>query len=158
MTAFDEAKKMLDYVVARAFDGFTEGGPWNLPTRRYVTQGQAVYDCEQVAATMVALNTGLPAQVTPGGNMIANCPPIWNLIVEVAIVRCHPTAGDDGTPPKVEKYNESAQKTAKDAEILMRAANSRADEMFGAVTATLQFPPPTDMTATVCRYTIALST
>lgn len=91
---FTEAQKLLDYVLAAALDDGVD-----LPVRRYVTAGQAVYDCEQVAVTMAVVTTGLPGSATPGGTSIASCPLPWQIVLEAAIVRCAPPMADDGTPP-----------------------------------------------------------
>lgn len=147
-----EAKKMLDYVTSAALDFSVD-----LPTRQYVTVGQAVFDCEQVTATMATVTTGLPQQ-TVGGTSIASCPLPWQIVVEIAIVRCFPVPGEDGTPPSAQQHSTAAEAMGRDTHILMAAAESRAAERFGNVVAQITYPPPSGgLAATVARYTVAVS-
>lgn len=151
---FTEGQKLLDYVLAAALDASIE-----LPAKRYVTSGQAVHDCEQVAATVLTATTGLPASATPGGQGLSGaCPPGWQVSIELAIVRCRPMMNDDGTQPSAEKLTAHAQVQGGDTHILMTAADSRAQERFGQVTCFIQYPPPNGkFAATIARLTVAVS-
>jgi hypothetical protein len=151
---FLEAKKLLDYTV----DALTEAGV-DYPTRNYVTAGQAVYDCEQVVATIVTSSTGLPAASAgfPSGSTIGNCPLPWNVIVDVAIVRCCVVEDHGGAPPVVKLETDSLQQSI-DGVCLQNAANARANEQWGNVAAQITFPPQSGgMMATVARYTVAVT-
>lgn len=161
MGSYDEAAKFLGYIVASAAEAVSLDGrsdPVTLPDRQYVTAGQAVYDCEQVAVTMIQSTAGLPLQTTPGAGSINACPMPENLTLEVAIVRCSPTVGDNGAPPSVSKLNNHARTQARDADVLMAAVQKRVSERFGTVGVTISFPPPSGgMSATLARVQVAIS-
>ena len=153
--SYTEADKLLSYVLQAAMDASID-----LPTRQYVTSGQAVYDCEQVAVTAVAATTGLPVSTTPGGSSLSGaCPPGWQLTLELAIVRCCPVPAEDSTPPSAQQLSAHAKVQGGDTHILMAAADSRASERFGNVTCVVSYPPPSGgLAATVARMTVAIST
>jgi hypothetical protein len=150
---YDEARKLLDYAVASAESIFVE-----LPKKRYVTVGQAVHDCEQVVFEMTNLQTGLPADTTPGGQAIKACPPPWSLVGTLSIVRCGPVMTNSGTVSST-VLEAFAKTQAVDALILQSAVTERVSEMFGAVVASITWPPPTGaFVVTSARITAAVST
>lgn len=151
--AFDEASKLLDYAVSAALDNQI-----GIPALQFVTQGQAVWDCEQVSATMVSVSTGLPGSTRPGAQAIVNCPLTWQVTVELAIVRCQVAAvGQDGSPPNASQLLADARQSAADTLILQSAASSRASEQFGGVVCSISYPAPSgEFTATVGRYQVAI--
>lgn len=152
---FREAQKMLEYVEASALNRQID-----LPSRRYVTQGQAVHECEQVASTMLVSQTGLPGQVGgPGPGVILNCPVPWQIVVEVAIVRCQGAVpGNEGEPPTAEALLADAEVVSKDTCILQDAADSRVAEGFGGVSCAITYPAPSGLfIVTSARYAIAIS-
>lgn len=151
---FSEADRLLGYIRAAALEASID-----LPTKQYVTSGQAVHDCEQVAATVLTATTGMPASATPGGQGLSGaCPPGWQVSIELAIVRCRPTPSESGAQPSAEKLSGHAKVQAGDTHILMSAADSRASERFGQVTCAILYPPPSGkFAATIARLTVAVS-
>lgn len=153
--SYTEADKLLGYIRDSALDASID-----LPARQYVTAGQAAYDCEQVAVTMTAATTGLPVSTVPGGTSLSGaCPPGWQLVIELAIVRCCPTPAGDGTPPSAKQLSDHAKIQGVDTHILMDSADRRAQERFGNVTCMISYPPPSGgLAATVARLSVAIST
>lgn len=153
--AYNEAAKLLEYAVESALQRQID-----LPSRQYVTQGQAVHECEQVVATMVTVTTGLPGANSGGPSVINACPLPWRITVELAIVRCQVALpADDGTPPNTSKLLADARQAAADTLILQDAADARAAEQFGGVSCTITYPPPSGgFFATSASYQVAIST
>lgn len=147
-----EAKKMLDFTAAAAGSYFVA-----LPEQRYVTVGQAIHLCEQVVVEMTALQTGLPADTTPGGSAVQACPPPWSLVATVSIVRCGPEIQADGSTLATH-YDAFAKIQSLDALVLQTAINSRVEERFGAVVASITFPPPSGgFVVTQARVVVAVT-
>lgn len=150
---YNEGRKLLDYVIASAGTNLIE-----LPAKRYVTVGQAVHDCEQVVFEMNALQTGLPADTSPGGSAISVCPPVWSLVGTLYIVRCGPKMKDDGSIPPAQ-LEATAKTQAVDALLLQDAVAQRVGEMFGSVICSITWPAPSGgYVVTQARITAAVST
>jgi len=151
---FDEARKMLDYVVQAATESMAP-----IPARQYVTVGQAVEECEQVVSTLFFARTGAPDSLSPGPTSYINCPPLWREIVDVSIHRCVPVMDDNGTAPTPEALETAAKVEAMDTFLLQKAAEFRSMEGFGAVSCVVTFPPHSGgFGQTSARYEVAVST
>lgn len=150
---FDEAQKLLDYVIQAA----TESNAI-IPSKQYVTAGQEVDECEQVVATLLAVQAGLPSSPTPGPTAIVNCALMWRVTIDVSITRCVPIMSDDGSPPSAASLEQAAQVTAMDTFLLQTAGDLRAAEQWGAVAVTLTYPIPTGgYGKTTARYEVAVT-
>jgi hypothetical protein len=136
---FDEAERFLDLVIdaAAALDV-------TLPGKQYITVGEAVYDCEQVAVTMMAVSIGLPNMPPVGINEIGNCcPPGWSMHLAVDIVRCVPTPTGSSGVVSADRLTEAAEMFGQDAAVLLDATAARQQNyLFGNLVAAIQYPPP----------------
>jgi hypothetical protein len=151
---YDEAQKMLDYLVQAATESMAP-----IPARQYVTVGQAVEDCEQVVSTIFFARTGVPDSLSPGPQSFINCPPMWREIVDLSIHRCVPVMSDSGIPPTPEALEQAAKVEAMDTYLLQKAAEFRSMEGFGAVTCIVTYPPHSGgFGQTQARYEVAVST
>jgi hypothetical protein len=143
---FDEAERFL----AKVNDAADELDV-TLPDRQYITIGEAVFDCEQVAVTLGAVSIGLPNMPQVGINEIGNCcPPGWSMHLVVDIVRCVPQPVGSGTAPvAADRMNASAAEFAADTAVLLDATAARMqDNLFGNLAATIQYPPPSGIYGT----------
>lgn len=115
-----------------------------LPQRQYVTTGGAVYDCAQVSVSANSITTGI-AGALDAGNPVNSCPPGWNVLVELAIVRGAeelPTGTRGQGIPKVECIEADTTVTDMDAATLTDAIETIAGpgwDQYGTVPASLQF-------------------
>ena len=115
------ARRVLTAVEAAALSaGVT------LPTRAYVATGGVVYDCEMVSVSMINLNTGF-ANAAGAEPMVSmdNCGPTWQIVCEVAIVRCAQEkmwGPRLENPPKIEWIEGDLTTASADAAILAEAA------------------------------------
>jgi hypothetical protein len=136
---FDEAERFLDLVV----DAATELGV-TLPDKQYITVGEAVHDCEQVAVTLAAVSIGLPNMPQTGINEIGNCcPPAWSMHLAVDIVRCVPTPIGSSGVVSADRLTDSAEVFSQDTAILLDAASARQQNyLFGNLVAAVQYLPP----------------
>ena len=118
-----------------------------LPARRYATTGGAVFDCPQVSVSGNSLGLGL---ATGGGEQdwVGGCGPMWNVQVEVAIVRgAAEKPSVSRTPaayraPTVEAIETDTVQASADAATLERAielTTGGATDQFGTAPASMQF-------------------
>jgi hypothetical protein len=119
------ARRLLAAVVACFDDADVD-----LPARRYVAPGAAelvAHDCEQVTVALVQTYAGLPASA---GQQLVPTPAhpgrqhLPTGVFEVAIVRCAPTADDDGEPPDAEDLDDAGAAFLADAALLLQAAQA----------------------------------
>jgi hypothetical protein len=136
---FDEAERFLDLVI----DAAAELGV-DLPNKQYITTGEAVHDCEQVAVTLAAVSIGLPNMPPTGINEVGNCcPPAWSMHLVVDIVRCVPTPIGSSGVVSADRLTESAEVFSQDTAILLDATAARQQNyLFGNLVAAVQYPPP----------------
>ena len=150
---FEEAEKLLNYVVQAAAES---NAP--IPTKQYVTAGQAVDECEQVVATILVTQAGLPNSPTPGPTDISNCHIMWRVVVDLDITRCVPIMSDDGTPPSAAALEQAAQVCVMDTYLLQKAGEFRAAEQWGAVSCLISYPIQTGgYGKTTARYEVAVT-
>lgn len=133
-------RHLLDQVSAAATAASNE-----LPARRYVTTGGAVYDCAQVSVSGNSITTGIAGSEGAGG-AVESCPPGWHMQVEMAIVRdaaeMMQTRGGGTVPPDVASIELDTAQADKDAAVLTEAVESVAGpgwDQYGAVPASIQF-------------------
>lgn len=91
--------------------------PMALPARRYVSDGEPAWDCEQVTVRLLRVLTHAGALVAETVMVISD-PYMLAVDVEVEIVRCAPgleVEGDEGVVPSTEDIEESAQRVYTDA-------------------------------------------
>lgn len=111
---------------------------YDLPARHIVTTGPAVFDCEQVAVSLLRVETGLG--LNPGGELVQggpSCDVGWSLMCEVAIVRCGPTPSQRSGIITPAKTFEACEQSSKDVFILMTAIENVASELYGGFSVTI---------------------
>lgn len=119
-----------------------------LPDRRYATVGGAVYDCAQVSVSGLQIGPGLTGATAAGFADLVPCDPVWNMSVEIAIVRCaneKPDGPRGELPPKVEWVEADVEAMSADAAVLAEAASALSSDpaiVAGAPTVALQFTQP----------------
>lgn len=110
---------------------------YDLPGKQYVTTGAAVFDCEQVAVSLLNVRSGIGlgqgSELVQGG---PGCDIGWTLIAEVAIVRCGPTPNVKGTI-SADKLNAGTTQSSKDLFVLLEAIENLASSSFGGFSASL---------------------
>lgn len=133
-------RHLLDRVATAASEANQE-----LPERRYVTTGGAVYDCAQVTVSGNSITTGIAGAEGAGG-AVDGCPPGWHMQLELAIVRdaaeVMETRGGGTVPPSVADIELDTAQAGADASILTTAVESVAGpgwDQYGAVPASIQF-------------------
>lgn len=110
---------LLDAVVREADDKHVD-----IPERRYITTGGAVFDCAQVTVSGNSITTGF-AGFPDAGGPIDNCPPGWHIDAELAIVRNAREAPVGSTsPPSVECIEADTQQAEDDAIVLTAAVEA----------------------------------
>jgi hypothetical protein len=117
-----------------------------IPDRRYVTTGGAVYDCEQVTVSANSITTGIAGATNdPTQTNVGPCAPGWTVAVELAIVRSAaeaPVGRRGNEPPSVDCIEADTAVAGADAAILTQAIESIAGpgwDQFGQVPASVQF-------------------
>lgn len=118
---------VLDYVLNAASLEL-----YDVPSRHVVTTGPAVFDCEQVAVSLLRIETGLGAN--QGGELVQggpNCDVGWSVILEVAIVRCAPDPSKRTGVITPDSLLKAAERSSKDTYILMTAIENLAEELYG---------------------------
>lgn len=121
----DVAQALLDTLIAAAAD---EG--IDLPERRFVTAGAAggeAWDGEQVTVglqQLVPANASKLGVVTGQGTQTSRgALPMTAAALRIEIVRCHPTMGDDGSPPLAEDEQAAGVAALRDAALLHELRN-----------------------------------
>jgi hypothetical protein len=147
------ANELLDFVNEAAMELIVD-----IPSRKFVTSGQAVYDCEQTSVTVTSLTMGLPGaeqagMLTPS----VTCMPVWSVNLEAAIVRCGPGVQRNGTV-SVDDLDSAFKTSSSDAAVLLVAADKLAAvHLFGNIIASITFAPSEGgMNATTMAITAAL--
>lgn len=129
----------------------------DLPTSRYVTTGEPVYDCEQVVVAIVSLQTGLPEGSQSGVPQTIDCGSPWSLVMDVGIVRCGPKVDRNGLIAHT-ALTEMTEIESVDSDILMDALNEIARESISSVRAAITYGAyEGGFIATTMRLTAALS-
>lgn len=111
---------------------------YDLPSRHVVTTGPAVFDCEQVAISLLRVETGLG--LNPGGELVQggpSCDVGWSLICEVAIVRCGPTPSQRSGVITPAKTLAACEQSSRDVYILMSAIETIANDIYGGFSVTI---------------------
>ncbi|QEM41562.1 hypothetical protein SEA_FORZA_95 [Gordonia phage Forza] len=123
---------MLEHVISAA-----QLQLFDLPSRRFVTTGPAVFDCEQVSVSLLRINSGMG--MNPGGELIQggpNCNFGWSLVADIAIVRKGPTPNNKGIIPP-SKLDAGTEQSSQDIFILQEAIETLAEASMGGFTASL---------------------
>ena len=110
---------------------------YDLPGKQYVTTGPAVFDCEQVAVSLLRIDSGI--SMNPAAELIqagAGCDFGWSILAEIAIVRCAPKPNTKGVVPAT-KLMAGTEQSSQDAFILMSAIESLAQSAWGGFSASL---------------------
>ena len=118
-----DVRDALDRTLASVEDAAVRLGV-TLPARRYVTVGGAVYDCEQVSVSALSMTTGLVGGLANPMSDLGPCDPIWNMIVEIAVVRCaqeRPDGPRGELPPRLEWVSADATAMSQDSSVLTEA-------------------------------------
>jgi hypothetical protein len=134
-----------------------------LPAKRYVTVGQAVHDCEQVAVVAIRLMTGRVDTATgmglPGAQ---DCQPAWSVVFSLELVRCAPTLASSRDGVVAGPLLSAAMDMPSGDSAVIRGAVQRLTSSsnlynFGNVSCTINFPAPSgEMNVTVGTLTIGL--
>lgn len=129
-----------------------------LPDRRVLPSGGAVYDCEMVAVSALGLTAGLPSTQTPGG--LAPCgPEAWSVQTEIAIVR---KANEQATgprgeyPPTVAMIQDDTDSVSADTAVLIRALGSYAGDARAATASFSIGQPQGGLIAVVATSSVVL--
>lgn len=130
----------------------------DIPKKRYVTSGNATWDCEQVVVTVLSVNTGLPGG--SGGPVPQSmvCAPMWSVALDMTIIRCGPKITSKGTM-SADSLNKSFESSSRDVEVLMRTVDKMVTDPdnFGNVLAQVTvMEPQGDMIGTTARITAGL--
>lgn len=150
-------RTLLDRVVEAAVAAGIE-----LPERRYVTTGGAVYDCAQVTVSSNSVSMGLAGDpnIPPG---YGPCAPGWTSAFELAIIRPASEAprGRRGTvAPDVSCIEADTERASADASVLVAAVEKSAGGAtgeYGVVPASIQFGEVAGgLTAVVLSVTLNL--
>lgn len=116
-----------------------------LPSRRYVTVGGAVFDCEQVVVSGMSINTGLASPTGDSLQLITSgCAVAWSAQIEAAIVFCanEKMGGTRGEQaPLVSGIEADAEKMSKCSAVLANVAEKMPDT-FGPVSCNIQLGQP----------------
>lgn len=113
-----------------------------LPTRRYWTIGDAVWDCEQVVVSYVQTYLGNPGDEA---TLPVSCRGPKSLVVNISVVReIKGSNNKNGKPPSPENMQESAEWSVVDSWILMDNLETLSPWEGYAPTmiATTAVPPP----------------
>ena len=128
-----------------------------LPSEQFVTSGQAVYDCEQVSVTVIALTTGLPGASVASIPSDMVCFPVWSIVMELAIVRCAPPMNAVGEVAP-EAITAAFLQTSQDAGVLMGTINNILSVRFGNIIGSISsMASEGGLVATTARVTAALT-
>lgn len=136
-----------------------------LPGKRYVTTGQAVHDCEQVAVVATRIMTGIPDARTGMGFATAGggnfCQPTLSVVLTLEIARCFPNIPEYNGVRDGAKLSDAMKVQSGDAAVIFGAVErlvsaSRLDN-FGDINATINFPAPSgEFVVTIGTITIGL--
>lgn len=110
---------------------------YDLPSKQYVTTGPAVFDCEQVAVSLLRINSGLG--LNPGAELVQGGPGCdfgWSIVAELAIVRCAPKPSPKGVVP-LDRLKAGTEKSSQDTFILLETIEALAEEIYGGFNASL---------------------
>lgn len=98
-----------------------------VPDRQYVTTGEVADDCEQL---VVAFRRLIPTtgDLLDDGPMIVECAIMPVAEFEVRLTKCVPTSDDAGNPPQPTTLNNDASEKADDAQALLAAVHTLAEQ------------------------------
>lgn len=105
---------LLDDLLLEAVTAITAAGASPPPERQYVAHGAVAWDCEQVSVHLLHLR---PKLVDPRSE---RCAILHVATMQVTLLRCHPTAGDRGTPPTAAVLTEAGHNLAVDGQALWK--------------------------------------
>lgn len=112
----------------------------DLPAHQYITTGQPAFDCEQVAVTLVSLQTGIPGddQGASGAPTAYDCQGGWSVIAEITIVRCGYAVSQNGSA-KLDDIKASALMSSADSAVLDEALKMIAGGSFSLTRAAITY-------------------
>jgi hypothetical protein len=131
------------YLLAVAFfdavvDEFAAAGV-GLPTRRYVSNGEVAFDCEQFVVQPVQLRTGLPVvQETRSVKL----PRLQAFALDAFVTRCVPVHNDQGKPPSDDAIQASAAEVLTDVNVLWRTIGQDWSDCRDAAVGTIEIVGP----------------
>jgi hypothetical protein len=120
----DELERAARAVLAAILTSADELGVL-LPERQLLTAGGVVYDCEEVAVTLINAGTGIVGADQNPMSDLAPIPAVWNVTVGCAIVRraCEMPVGPRGQlPPTPDMIEADMVQMSADAAVLTGAA------------------------------------
>lgn len=137
----DRLEKFADYLLDMVVQVFTSAGV-DLPTRRFITVGEPVHDCEELVLTFGGLQNGPPGQ----GEEPSNCHSPITATFGVHLVRCFPTPVGRGTKaPEADVLTTNATGLMHDSWLMMQVANAIDDDplysTFGTITSVVVGEP-----------------
>ena len=130
----------------------------DIPQRQLVTTGQAAYDCDQVSATLISLQTGIPGDDTGAAGMPTafDCAGGWSVIIELAIVRCGLMPDKRGNI-SIDDIRAAAKQSSRDSAVFDEALRLFADSSISLVRAAISYQEPQGgAIGTTMRITAAL--
>lgn len=134
---YDLAADLLASVIDRVTDVYDDYTPAiELPERRYVHAGEVAWDCEQVVVSGGPLTHAFPGEA--GEQLV--CSPPRHVQLDVWIVRCVPTMGDNGDPPTTEALDDAARITLTDQWVLSYVLWAYRDDWKGTCASLLLGP------------------
>lgn len=109
------ARKALDVIEA----AYVELGV-AMPVRRYVADGTAVYDCEQLT---VQVERAYSTQGSTSQEVVAdqNCLGMRSATLAITTLRCVPSLSSKGRPPSADAVEDAAQRVLPDPTIQWQA-------------------------------------
>lgn len=123
----DRLERFADYILDTVVLTFQTAGI-DLPTRRLMTVGEPVHDCEELVLTFSGLENGAPGATEEP----SNCHAPITATFAVHLVRCFPTPNGRGMkPPEAEVLTKSGIELMRDSWLLMQAANAMDDDPLG---------------------------
>lgn len=150
--AYDYAQHVINVIEEAALTNLVD-----IPSSRYVTTGEPVYDCEQVVVAIVSLQTGLPEGGQNSTPQAISCQDPWSLIMDIGIVRKGPPINKQGMISH-KMLSGAAFTESVDSDLLMTALNDLAQESIGSVRAAITYGAyEGGLIATTMRLTAALA-
>lgn len=129
-----------------------------LPDRRVLPAGGAVYDCPMVAVSVTGLTAGLPDSTTPGG-LVPCSPAAWSTQLELAIVRTaneRPTGPRGELPPEPRDIEADLACVSADMAVLLGAVNDYVGDTRSGTASITIGQPQGGLIATVASTSVPL--
>jgi hypothetical protein len=155
MSAADDKDRLacfLESTLERVVNIFKSFGV-DVPDRQLVTVGQPVYDCEQVAVSLIQLYFGMPGQQEPSPQ---RCDGPVTAVITVQVLRKVPVGGSSGQPPSADALTKSAAELVTDAWILTRTMKELDEFGLGVIADVTAAEPQGGFGGPVLTFTMAV--